>query len=61
MGEAAMAAIIGYIGGCIITFGIPTGELIKGIVPFFIGLIVFLGILIAFPEITLWLPNMMRG
>jgi C4-dicarboxylate transporter, DctM subunit len=43
------------------TFGIPTGELLRGIIPFFIILIVFLGLLVAFPQLTLWLPNMMKG
>jgi len=43
------------------TFGIPTGELLRGVLPFFIVLLVFLAILIAFPDLTLWLPNMMQG
>lgn len=40
-------------------FNIPTGEIIKGVVPFFIFEIVFLGILVAFPNLSLWLPSMM--
>jgi tripartite ATP-independent transporter DctM subunit len=43
------------------TFGIPVGELIRGVIPFLITLIIFLGILAAFPQLTLWLPNMMKG
>jgi C4-dicarboxylate transporter DctM subunit len=43
------------------TFGIPVGELIRGVIPFLITLFVFLGILAAFPQLTLWLPNMMKG
>lgn len=43
------------------TFGIPTGELIRGVIPFVLVLFVFLALLVAFPQITLWLPNMMSG
>jgi tripartite ATP-independent transporter DctM subunit len=43
------------------TFGIPIGELLRGVVPFIITLIVFLAILVAFPQITLWLPGLMIG
>lgn len=43
------------------TFGIPTGELLRGVTPFVIVLFIFLGILVAFPQIILWLPNMMMG
>jgi len=43
------------------TFGIPTRQLMRGIIPFFITLIIFLAMLIAFPQITLWLPDMMKG
>lgn len=43
------------------TFGIPTTELLRGIVPFLITLLIFLAILVAFPQITLWLPTMMKG
>jgi tripartite ATP-independent transporter DctM subunit len=43
------------------TFGIPTNELMRGVLPFVIVLLVFLGILVAFPQITLWLPGMMMG
>jgi TRAP-type C4-dicarboxylate transport system permease large subunit len=43
------------------TFGIPTGELLRGVFPFLIMLLIFLAILVAFPQITLWLPNLMTG
>jgi tripartite ATP-independent transporter DctM subunit len=43
------------------TFGIPTSELLRGVVPFMIPLLIFLGILVAFPQIILWLPSMMMG
>ena len=43
------------------TFGIPTGELLRGVLPFFIVLLVFLALLIAFPQISLWLPGLMSG
>jgi C4-dicarboxylate transporter DctM subunit len=43
------------------TFGIPTNVLLRGVVPFLIVLLIFLAILVAFPQITLWLPNMMMG
>lgn len=43
------------------TFGIPLGELLRGIRPFIVVLLVFLALLIAFPQIVLWLPNLMSG
>jgi C4-dicarboxylate transporter DctM subunit len=43
------------------TFNIPMGELLRGILPFLIILIIFLAIVIAFPQISLWLPGMMMG
>ncbi len=43
------------------TFGIPVGELIRGVIPFLITLFIFLGLLAAFPQLTLWLPGMMKG
>jgi C4-dicarboxylate transporter DctM subunit len=42
-------------------FNIPVDKLLRGIVPFLITLFIFLAILIAFPQISLWLPSMMRG
>jgi C4-dicarboxylate transporter DctM subunit len=41
------------------TFNVPTGELLKGIVPFFVMLLLFLAIIAAFPQLSLWLPSFM--
>jgi len=43
------------------TFGIPTGQLLRGVRPFVLVLLVFLALLVAFPQITVWLPNLMSG
>ena len=43
------------------TFNIPMGKLLRGILPFLIILIIFLAIIIAFPQISLWLPGMMMS
>jgi C4-dicarboxylate transporter, DctM subunit len=40
---------------------IPIAEIYKGILPFFVGEMATTAILIAFPLISLWLPNTMRG
>jgi C4-dicarboxylate transporter, DctM subunit len=40
-------------------FNIPTGDLIRGVTPFLLWEIVFLAIIIAFPQISLWLPSLM--
>jgi C4-dicarboxylate transporter DctM subunit len=42
-------------------FDIPLDRLLKGVLPFLIALFIFLAVLIAFPEISLWLPGMMQG
>jgi C4-dicarboxylate transporter DctM subunit len=42
-------------------FNVKVGDLLQGVWPFIIVLFVFLAILIAFPEISLWLPGMMIG
>ena len=42
-------------------FDIPVDKLLRGVFPFLIALFIFLAILIAFPTISLWLPNMMTG
>jgi len=42
-------------------FNIPLDKLLKGVLPFLIALFIFLAILIAFPQISLWLPSMMTG
>lgn len=39
----------------------PVAEIIRGIAPFLVVLVIFLGILIAFPQLSLWLPNLMSG
>ncbi len=43
------------------TFGISSLELIKGVWPFLMVLIIFLAIIVAFPQLSLWLPGMMIG
>jgi C4-dicarboxylate transporter DctM subunit len=40
-------------------FNVKTGELLRGILPFMVVLIIFLFVLVAFPEMSLWLPSMM--
>jgi tripartite ATP-independent transporter DctM subunit len=42
-------------------FDVSVGRLIRGVWPFLIALFAFLVIIIAFPQISLWLPSMMRG
>ncbi|MEJ2738314.1 MAG: TRAP transporter large permease [Dehalococcoidia bacterium] len=41
------------------TFKVPTGELMRGMIPFLICLVIFMAVLVAFPEIVLWLPSTM--
>jgi len=41
------------------TFNIQTGELLKGILPFLFVLIIFLVLMVVFPDLSLWLPSMM--
>jgi len=43
------------------TFRVPVTDIIRGVAPFLVVLIIFLGLLIAFPQISLWLPSMMSG
>ena len=40
-------------------FDIPTGELLRGVTPFLLIEIVFLAVIIAFPQLSLWLPSTM--
>jgi len=40
---------------------IPLNDIFKGIIPFLIMEFIVIGILLAFPEICLWLPNTMAG
>jgi tripartite ATP-independent transporter DctM subunit len=41
--------------------GIPFKTIYKGVLPFLLALIVALIILFAFPQVALWLPNLMMG
>jgi C4-dicarboxylate transporter DctM subunit len=43
------------------TFDIPVDKVIKATIPYMVVLFVFLAIIIAFPQISLWLPSMMKG
>ena len=40
-------------------FNIPTGVIIRGVAPFLVFELCFLALISAFPQISLWLPNMM--
>jgi C4-dicarboxylate transporter, DctM subunit len=42
-------------------FKIESRELFQGVWPYLIMLVLFLALLVAFPEIATWLPNMMMG
>ncbi len=42
-------------------FNIPTREILRGVAPFLVCLVLFLAVIVAFPEISLWLPNAMIG
>jgi C4-dicarboxylate transporter DctM subunit len=42
-------------------FDVPVGRLLRGVWPFLIVLLIFLIIIIAFPQISLWLPSMMKA
>jgi C4-dicarboxylate transporter, DctM subunit len=41
------------------TFGVPTGALIKGVLPFLATLIIFLFVLVVWQGLALWLPSLM--
>lgn len=43
------------------TFHINISDLIRGVAPFIVVLVVFLAVLIAFPPLSLWLPGLMMG
>jgi C4-dicarboxylate transporter DctM subunit len=43
------------------TFRTSVAEVIRGVVPFLIVLLLFLILLIVFPDLSLWLPGMMQG
>lgn len=38
---------------------VPLGQIFRGVIPFWLAMIVALAILIAFPQISLYLPNSM--
>jgi C4-dicarboxylate transporter DctM subunit len=40
-------------------FNIPTMDIIRGVIPFLLFEILFLAVIVAFPQISLWLPSMM--
>jgi C4-dicarboxylate transporter DctM subunit len=42
-------------------FDVPISEILRGVAPFIVVLVLFLAILVAFPDLSLWLPGMMRG
>lgn len=42
-------------------FNIPTGQILKGVAPFLAFELVFLAVIVAFPQLTLWLPSLMLG
>jgi tripartite ATP-independent transporter DctM subunit len=41
-------------------FHIPIFDLLRGVFPFLIVLLIFLALIVAFPELSLWLPSMMK-
>jgi len=41
------------------SLGVTTGDIIRGVIPFVLLIVVGLGLLIAFPQIILWLPGLM--
>ncbi len=40
-------------------FNIPSMDIIRGVIPFLLSEILFLAVIVAFPQISLWLPSMM--
>ncbi|WP_159433411.1 TRAP transporter large permease [Bacillus tuaregi] len=40
---------------------VPMTNIFRGAMPFFVIMVIFLGILVAFPDIVLWLPETMRS
>jgi C4-dicarboxylate transporter DctM subunit len=41
------------------TFAIGSGALLRGIAPFMLVLVIFLAVMVAFPNLSLWLPGLM--
>jgi TRAP-type C4-dicarboxylate transport system permease large subunit len=39
---------------------VPMGEIFMGVLPFVVGELIVIALLIAFPDIALWLPRQMR-
>ena len=39
---------------------VPMGEIFRGVLPFVLGEMVIIALLVAFPDIALWLPRQMR-
>ena len=42
-------------------FDVPIGDLLRGVAPFLFIEMVFLGVIVAFPQLSLWLPSLMIG
>jgi C4-dicarboxylate transporter DctM subunit len=42
-------------------FDIPTGDILRGVTPFLLVELLFLAIIIVFPQISLWIPSTMVG
>ena len=42
-------------------FNIPSGQIIRGVAPFMLCELVFLAVIVAFPQLSLWLPSLMIG
>jgi C4-dicarboxylate transporter, DctM subunit len=40
-------------------FNVPTNELLRGVTPYLITLVIYLAIITAFPQLSLWLPSQM--
>jgi len=40
-------------------FNIPTGEILRGVIPFLFFELLFLALIVAFPQLSLWLPGLM--
>lgn len=54
------AAAIFYLRGSVAPeLGVSMGDIIRGVIPFVILIMVGLGLMVAFPQIILWLPGMM--
>nr|MBO2477565.1 C4-dicarboxylate ABC transporter permease [Bacillota bacterium] len=39
---------------------VPLGEIFRGVMPFLVPLFLMVGLLMAFPQLALWLPNLGR-